>query len=198
MNMHCNAITLKGKHVTLEPLEQHHLADIQAAAADGELWKLFFTSVPSPDNTQNWLNIALGMQQQQKAVPFVVRENATGQIVGATRYCNMDINNKRLEIGYTWYAQRVQRSPVNTECKLLLLGHAFEEFGCIAVEFRTDWFNRRSQAAIERLGAKRDAVLRNHMILPDGRIRDTVVYSILHSEWAGVKKNLQYMQSKYE
>ncbi|BBB66057.1 N-acetyltransferase [Undibacterium sp. YM2] len=196
--MHCNAITLKGKHVTLEPLEQHHLADIQAAAADGELWKLFFTSVPSPDNTQNWLNIALGMQQQQKAVPFVVRENATGQIVGATRYCNMDINNKRLEIGYTWYAQRVQRSPVNTECKLLLLGHAFEEFGCIAVEFRTDWFNRRSQAAIERLGAKRDAVLRNHMILPDGRIRDTVVYSILHSEWAGVKKNLQYMQSKYE
>lgn len=196
--MHCNAITLKGKHVTLEPLEQHHLADIQAAAADGELWKLFFTSVPSPDNTQNWLNIALDMQQQQKAVPFVVRENASGQIVGATRYCNMDINNKRLEIGYTWYAQRVQRSPVNTECKLLLLGHAFEEFGCIAVEFRTDWFNRRSQAAIERLGAKRDAVLRNHMILPDGRIRDTVVYSILHSEWAGVKKNLQYMQSKYE
>jgi RimJ/RimL family protein N-acetyltransferase len=198
MNMHCNAITLKGKHVTLEPLEQHHLADIQVAAADGELWKLFFTSVPSPDNTQNWLNIALDMQLQQKAVPFVVRENATGQIVGATRYCNMDINNKRLEIGYTWYAQRVQRSPVNTECKLLLLGHAFEEFGCIAVEFRTDWFNRRSQAAIERLGAKRDAVLRNHMILPDGRIRDTVVYSILHSEWAGVKKNLQYMQSKYE
>ncbi len=196
--MHCNAITLKGKHVTLEPLEQHHLADIQAAAADGELWKLFFTSVPSPDNTQNWLNIALDMQQQQKAVPFVVRENASGQIVGATRYCNMDINNKRLEIGYTWYAQRVQRSPVNTECKLLLLGHAFEEFGCISVEFRTDWFNRRSQAAIERLGAKRDAVLRNHMILPDGRIRDTVVYSILHSEWAGVKKNLQYMQSKYE
>ncbi|WP_422639207.1 GNAT family N-acetyltransferase [Undibacterium umbellatum] len=198
MNMHCKPMTLKGKHVTLEALEQHHLADIQAAAADGELWKLFFTSVPSPDNTQNWLNIALEMQQQQKAVPFVVRENATGQIVGATRYCNMDINNKRLEIGYTWYATRVQRSPVNTECKLLLLGHAFEEFGCIAVEFRTDWFNRRSQAAIERLGAKRDAVLRNHMILPDGRIRDTVVYSILNSEWAGVKKNLQYMQTKYE
>ncbi|PXX39725.1 RimJ/RimL family protein N-acetyltransferase [Undibacterium pigrum] len=196
--MHCKPMTLKGKHVTLEALEQHHLADIQNAAADGELWKLFFTSVPPPDNTQNWLNIALEMQQQQKAVPFVVRENATGQIVGATRYCNMDINNKRLEIGYTWYAQRVQRSPVNTECKLLLLGHAFEEFGCIAVEFRTDWFNRRSQAAIERLGAKRDAVLRNHMILPDGRIRDTVVYSILNSEWAGVKKNLQYMQTKYE
>ena len=196
--MLCKPITLKGKHVSLEPLEQHHLTDIQAAAADGELWKLFFTSVPSPENTQNWLNIALEMQQQQKAVAFIVRENTTDQIVGATRYCNMDINNKRLEIGYTWYAQRVQRSPVNTECKLLLLGHAFEEFGCIAVEFRTDWFNRRSQAAIERLGAKRDAVLRNHMILPDGRIRDTVVYSILNSEWAGVKKNLQYMHNKYE
>ncbi|MFZ6657048.1 GNAT family N-acetyltransferase [Undibacterium sp. TJN19] len=196
--MNTTPLTLNGKHVTLEPLSQVHLADIQAAAADGELWKLFFTSVPSPDNTQNWLNIALEMQQQQKAIPFVVRENATGNIVGATRYCNMDLNNKRLEIGYTWYAQRVQRSPVNTECKLLLLGHAFEVFGCIAVEFRTDWFNRRSQAAIERLGAKRDAVLRNHMILPDGRIRDTVVYSILNSEWPGIKKNLQYMQSKYE
>ncbi|MFZ6759857.1 GNAT family N-acetyltransferase [Undibacterium sp. Ji50W] len=196
--MNCIPLTLRGKYVTLEPLTQGHIADIQAAAADGELWKLFFTSVPTPDNTQNWLNIALEMQQQQKALPFVVRENASGQIVGATRYCNMDMNNKRLEIGYTWYAQRVQRSPVNTECKLLLLGHAFEEFGCIAVEFRTDWFNRRSQAAIERLGAKRDAVLRNHMILPDGRIRDTVVYSILNSEWPGVKKNLQYMHTKYE
>ncbi|MFZ6769023.1 GNAT family N-acetyltransferase [Undibacterium sp. Di26W] len=196
--MNCIPLTLRGKHVTLEPLTQSHIADIQAAAADGELWKLFFTSVPTPDNTQNWLNIALEMRQQQKALPFVVRENASGQIVGATRYCNMDMNNKRLEIGYTWYAQRVQRSPVNTECKLLLLGHAFEDFGCIAVEFRTDWFNRRSQAAIERLGAKQDAILRNHMILPDGRIRDTVVYSILNSEWPGVKKNLQYMHTKYE
>ena len=196
--MNSNPLTLQGKHVSLEPLQQQHLADIAAAAADGQLWKLFFTSVPSPENTQNWLNIALDMQQQQKALPFIVREKASGQIVGATRYCNMDANNKRLEIGYTWYAQRVQRSPVNTECKLLLLGHAFEEFGCIAVEFRTDWFNQRSQAAIERLGAKRDGVLRNHMILPDGRIRDTVVYSILNSEWPGVKKNLQYMQNKYE
>lgn len=195
--MDCKPITLRGKYVTLEPLMQQHMQEIQAAAADGELWKLFFTSVPAPENTQNWLNIALDMQQQQKAIPFVVRENASGQIVGATRYCNMDINNKRLEIGYTWYAQRVQRSPVNTECKLLLLGHAFEEFACIAVELRTDWFNRRSQAAIERLGAKRDGVLRNHMVLPDGRVRDTVVYSILNSEWAGVKKNLQYMQTKY-
>lgn len=195
--MNTKPFTLRGQHVTLEPLNQQHLKEVQVAAADGELWKLFFTSVPSPDNTQNWLNTALEMQQQQRAIPFAVRENVSGELVGSTRYCNMDMSNKRLEIGYTWYSQRVQRSPVNTDCKLLLLGHAFEEFGCIAVEFRTDWFNRRSQAAIERLGAKRDGVLRNHMILPDGRVRDTVVYSILNSEWAGVKKNLQYMQTKY-
>lgn len=190
--------TLSGRHLSLEPLQQQHLAAIQAAAADGELWKLFFTSVPSPENTQSWLDLALEMQRQQKAIPFVIRETASGQIVGSTRYCNIDHNNRRLEIGYTWYASRVQRSALNTECKRLMLGHAFEVFDCIAVEFRTDWFNRRSQAAIERLGAKRDGVLRNQMILPDGRIRDAVVYSIIQSEWPGVKKNLQYLQSRYE
>ncbi|MCH8622152.1 GNAT family protein [Undibacterium sp. TS12] len=196
--MNCTPITLRGKYVTLEPLEQQHLADMAAVAADGKLWRLFYTSVPSPENTQRWLDTALDMQKQQKAIPFVVRENSSGKIIGTTRYCNMDMNNRRTEIGYTWYAQRVQRSPVNTECKLLLLEHAFEVFGCIAVEFRTDWLNRRSQAAIERLGAKRDAVLRNHMIMPDGRIRDTVIYSILNTEWPGVKRNLQYMQIRYE
>ncbi|MFZ6844431.1 GNAT family N-acetyltransferase [Undibacterium sp. RuTC16W] len=196
--MQPSSFTLQGHYVSLEPLTQQHLPEIQMAAADGELWKLFFTSVPHPDNAQNWLNIALEMQEQTKAIPFAIREKATGQIVGSTRYCNIDHNNKRLEIGYTWYAQRVQRSAINTECKLLLLTHAFEQFGCIAVEFRTDWFNHRSQAAIERLGAKRDAVLRNHMILPDGRVRDTVVYSIIENEWPGVKQNLQYMRDKYQ
>ena len=196
--MQCTPITLQGRHVSLEPLHQEHFAEIQAAAADGELWKLFFTSVPSPENTQNWLDLALEMQDQKKAIPFVIREKRTGQIVGSTRYCNIDHNNERLEIGYTWYAKRVQRSAINTECKLLLLSHAFDIFECIAVEFRTDWFNRRSQAAIERLGAKRDGVLRNHTILPDGRVRDTVVYSILQNEWAGVKQNLQYMHEKYQ
>jgi len=196
--MECKAITLSGQHVTLEPLQQSHLNDIQSAAADGELWKLFFTSVPAPEKAQDWLNLALEMQAQQKALPFAVRENASGNIVGATRFCNIDHPNQRVEIGYTWYSTSVQRSAVNTECKLLLLSHAFEVWNCIAVEFRTDWFNRRSQAAIELLGAKRDGVLRNHTILPDGRIRDTVVYSVLQNEWAGVKKNLQYMQSKYQ
>lgn len=195
--MECQPLHLQGTSVSLEPLEQTHIADIRKAAADGELWKLFFTSVPAPEQTQQWLDTALAMQSQQKAIPFVVREKSGGKIVGSTRFCNIDHQHQRLEIGYTWYSQSVQRSAINTECKLLLLTHAFEVLNCIAVEFRTDWFNRRSQAAIERLGAKRDGVLRNHMILPDGRIRDTVVYSILQNEWPGLKKNLQYMQNKY-
>ena len=194
--MQCLPLTLQGQFAQLEPLKQDNLLDIQAAAADGELWKLFFTSVPTHEQSQQWLSLALELQDQQKAIPFVVRNKNNGKIVGATRYCNIDHHNKRLEIGHTWYAQSAQRSAINTECKLLLLTHAFEVFNCNAVEFRTDWFNHTSQAAIERLGAKRDGVLRNHMILPDGRVRDTVVYSILHHEWMGVKKNLQYMLSK--
>lgn len=190
-------LTLSGTHVRLEPLNKAQLSAIQAAASDGELWKLFFTTVPSPDNTQLWLDTALEMQKQEKAIPFAVRSLLNGEIIGSTRYCNIDHNNKRLEIGYTWYAKSVQRSAVNTECKLLLLSHAFEVFECNAVEFRTDWFNRTSQTAIERLGAKRDGVLRSHTILPDGRVRDTVVYSILKNEWPGVKKNLQFMLNQY-
>jgi RimJ/RimL family protein N-acetyltransferase len=196
--MDCTPITLEGDNVILEPLRQELLDDIRAAAADGELWKLFFTSVPQPENTQQWMDIALQWLKEGKAIPFAVRHKASGKIIGTTRYCNMDHNNKRLEIGYTWYSQSYQRSIVNTECKLLLLRHAFEVFGCIAVELRTDWLNKRSQTAIERLGAKRDAVLRNHMIAPDGRVRDTVVYSIIQNEWDSVKRNLQYLHSKYQ
>ncbi|MCX7219935.1 MAG: GNAT family protein [Burkholderiales bacterium] len=195
--MSISTVRLSGSHVQLEPLTNEHLSAIQSAASDGELWKLFFTTVPSTANTQQWLDTALEMQRQEKAIPFAVRSLLSGEIIGSTRYCNIDQNNKRLEIGYTWYAKRVQRSAVNTECKLLLLSHAFEVLSCNAVEFRTDWFNRASQAAIERLGAKRDGVLRNHTILPDGRVRDTVVYSILQNEWPGVKKNLQFMLNQY-
>jgi RimJ/RimL family protein N-acetyltransferase len=195
--MDCTPFSLEGQHVRLEPLRQEHLAEIQAAAADGELWKLYYTSVPNPDNTQKWLDTALQWHTEEKAIPFVVRHKASGAIIGSTRYCNIDHNNKRLEIGYTWYAQSHQRSAVNTECKLLLLGHAFEVFGCIAVELRTDWMNKRSQAAIERLGAKRDALLRNHQLMPDGRIRDTVVFSIIQGEWPGVKRNLQFLRDRY-
>lgn len=195
--MQYEPVNLTGNLVTLELLNAAHLPEIRLAAQGGELWKLFFTSVPAPENTEHWLQLALDMQTQQKAIPFAVRDNNSRKIIGSTRFCNMDHQNRRLEIGYTWYARSAQRSGVNTECKLLLLATAFEEMGCIAVEFRTDWFNRRSQTAIERLGAKRDGVLRNHMVLPDGRIRDTVVYSILQNEWPGVKRNLQYLQNQY-
>ena len=141
---------------------------------------------------QNWLDTALSLQRKNEALPFVIVENFSGKIVGATRYCNIDAPSRRLEIGYTWYAKRVQRTAINTEAKLLLLRHAFEQLKCIAVEFRTDWLNTTSQRAIERLGAKRDGLLRNHKIMPDGRIRDTVVYSILNTEWFGVEQNLNY------
>ncbi len=191
MNLH--PITLTGQYAQLEPLTQQHLAEILLAAADGELWQLFFTSVPTPEKTADWLSLALQMQDLGQALPFIVRDRRNGKIVGSTRFCNIDSKNQRLEIGYTWYSQSVQRSGINTECKLMLLNHAFENLGCIAVEFRTDWFNKRSQAAIERLGAKRDGVLRNHMLQADGRIRDTVVYSIIQTEWPGVKANLRYL-----
>ncbi|GAB3543569.1 GNAT family protein [Noviherbaspirillum agri] len=183
-------ITLAGRHATLEPLSFEHEEGIRLAVADGELWKLFFTTVPKPENVRTYIEGLLGQRERGTAMAFAVRDNSNGEIVGGTRYLNIDAPNRRLEIGGTWYASRVQRTAVNTECKLMLLTHAFETLGCIAVEFRTDWFNKRSQAAIERLGAKRDGLLRNHMIMPDGRVRDTVVYSIIENEWPGVKRNL--------
>jgi RimJ/RimL family protein N-acetyltransferase len=183
---------LTGQHARLAPLSQDHLNDLQDAASDGRLWELFFTSVPSPENLMTWFKVATEQRDKGLALPFTVFDQIKNKVIGATRYCNIDSTNKRLEIGYTWYAQSYQRSVINTECKLLLLTHAFEMLDCNAVEFRTDWFNQRSQKAIERLGAKRDGVLRSHMILPDGRVRDTVVYSILKHEWAGVKANLEF------
>jgi RimJ/RimL family protein N-acetyltransferase len=185
-------IILKGQYATLEPLMLNHEADIKNAIADGELWNLWFTTIPKPDGVRDYIEQLLSQRDQGRVIPFAVRDNASGQIVGGTRYLNLDTANRRLEIGGTWYAQRAQRTAINTECKLLLLAHAFEVLDCIAVEFCTDWFNKRSQAAIERLGAKQDGVLRNHMIMSDGRIRDTVVYSIIKNEWAGVKMNLQH------
>jgi RimJ/RimL family protein N-acetyltransferase len=143
--------------------------------------------------TRKWLEIALDMRERLGAMPFAVRDNASGEIVGSTRYFNVDPVNRRLEIGHTWYARRAQRTAINTECKLLLLTHAFEALSCIAVEFRTHWFNHASRAAIARLGAKQDGVLRNHQLMPDGSLRDTVVFSILESEWPGVKRHLRFL-----
>jgi len=185
-------ITLKGRIATLEPLAAVHESALAKAASDGELWRLWYTHIAPPDRMCDYVATALDMRERLGAMPFVVRENATGDIVGCTRYFNVDAANRRLEIGHTWYAKRVQRTGVNTECKLLLLGHAFETLSCIAVEFRTHWFNHASRAAIARLGAKQDGVLRNHQLMPDGARRDTVVFSIIDGEWPAVKQHLKF------
>jgi N-acetyltransferase len=185
-------VTLAGAHASIEPLEYGHEQALERAAADGELWRLWFTSVPPPGKMAAYITAALDMRERLDAMPFVIREIASGEIVGCTRYFNVDAANRRLEIGHTWYAKRVQRGPINTECKLLLLTHAFEALKCIAVEFRTHWFNQASRAAIARLGAKEDGVLRNHQVSADGAKRDTVVFSIIDSEWPAVKKHLRF------
>jgi RimJ/RimL family protein N-acetyltransferase len=186
-------VTLKGDHATLEPLGAEHEAALRNAAADGELWRLWYTSVAPPDQIGEYIARALDMRERLGAMPFAVRQNATGDVVGCTRYFNVDAANRRLEIGHTWYSKRVQRTAINTECKLLLLTHAFEGLRCIAVEFRTHWFNHASRVAIERLGAKQDGVLRNHQLLPDGSKRDTVVFSIIDGEWPAVRRHLKFL-----
>ncbi len=185
-------VTLAGAHASIEPLERQHEEALERAAADGELWRLWFTSIPAPGKMGAYIATALDMRERLGAMPFVIRERASGEIVGCTRYFNVDATNRRLEIGHTWYAKRVQRGPVNTECKLLLLTYAFEALECIAVEFRTHWFNQASRAAIARLGAKEDGVLRNHQVSADGAKRDTVVFSIIDSEWPAVRKHLRF------
>ena len=185
-------ITLTGSHASIEPLGREHEEALQRAVADGELWRLWYTTVPAPEKVGQYIAIALDMRERLDAMPFVIREKASGEIVGCTRYFNVDATNRRLEIGHTWYSKRVQRGPINTECKLMLLTHAFEKLQCIAVEFRTHWFNHASRAAIERLGAKQDGVLRNHQVLADGSKRDTVVFSIIDGEWPAVKRHLCY------
>jgi RimJ/RimL family protein N-acetyltransferase len=185
-------LTLTGTHASIEPLGREHEEPLARAVADGELWRLWYTTVPPPDKMGQYIAIALDMRERLDAMPFVVRERSSGEIVGCTRYFNVDAANRRLEIGHTWYSKRVQRGPINTECKLMLLTHAFEKLQCIAVEFRTHWFNHASRTAIERLGAKQDGVLRNHQVSADGWKRDTVVFSIIDGEWPAVKRHLRY------
>jgi len=189
-------VTLRGRVAMLEPLTRAHTAGLAKAAEDGDLWRLWYTHIAPPDRMDDYVAVALDMHEHQEAMPFVVREIATGDVVGCTRYFNVDAKNRRLEIGHTWYAKRVQRTPLNTECKLLLLTHAFEALACIAVEFRTHWFNHASRAAIARLGAKQDGVLRNHQLMPDGAKRDTVVFSIIDSEWPAVRQHLRFLLDK--
>jgi RimJ/RimL family protein N-acetyltransferase len=184
-------VTLTGRHVQLEPLAAAHHDALVDAASDGELWKLWYTSVPSPQTMRSWLETALSMRAHDD-LAFAIRDLRDGSIVGSTRYFRVDAANRRLELGHTWYARRAQRTGINTEAKLLLLGHAFEALQCIAVELRTHWMNRQSREAIARLGAKQDGVLRSHQRMADGTLRDTVVFSIIESEWPTVKRHLQY------
>ena len=183
-------VTLTGRHVQLEPLAAAHHDALIAAASDGELWKLWYTSVPSPQTMRSWLETALSMRAHDD-LAFAIRDMRDGSIVGSTRYFRVDAANRRLELGHTWYARRAQRTGINTEAKLLL-GHAFEALDCIAVELRTHWMNQQSREAIARLGAKQDGVLRNHQRMADGTLRDTVVFSIIDAEWPTVKRHLQY------
>jgi len=189
-------LTLKGQHVYLQPLSVSHHDDLVDAVKDGELWTHWYTVIPSPDRMQAEITRRLGLQSQGSMTPFAVIDPASGRAVGMTTYMNIDAANRRVEIGSTWYRRSVQRGPLNTEAKRLLLAHAFETLNCIAVEFRTHFFNQQSRRAIERLGAKLDGVLRNHQInthpLAPGALRDTCVYSILASEWPSVKTHLDY------
>ena len=182
---------LEGEHIILRPMERSDGPAIVDAASDGRLWELFYTAVPGPVSIDAYLDSAAAEAAYGRAMPFVVIDKASGKLVGATRYMRMKADARRLEIGTTFYAQSAQRSPINSEAKLLLLTHAFEAMDCMCVQLRTDAFNFQSQRAIERLGAKRDGVLRNHSIL-NGRNRDTVVYSILANEWNGVKTHLRF------
>ncbi len=181
---------LEGHGVRLEPLSPAHAEGLAAAASDGALWELWFTSVPRPEDVEAYVDAALAGQQEGHMLPWAVRELSSGTIVGSTRYHDVVGKIDRVELGYTWYARRWQRSHVNTACKLLLFEHAFETLGCAVVGLRTDRFNLASQRAIEALGAKKDGVLRHHHARPDGTVRDTVFYSVLAGEWPDVKRHL--------
>lgn len=188
-------ITLRGTHAAVEPLALAHHDALSDAVRDGELWNLWYTAIPKPEGMRAEIERRLGLQAKGSMLPFTVR-NTDGKVVGMTTYMNIDAANKRVEIGSTWYAKSVQRTQLNTACKLLLLGHAFETLECIAVEFRTSFFNLPSRAAIQRLGAKPDGILRSHQRHADGSLRDTCVYSIIAAEWPAVKQHLQFQLAR--
>ncbi|HKU34011.1 MAG TPA: GNAT family protein [Paenarthrobacter sp.] len=190
-------ITLTGKFVTLEPLSTDHHDGLVEAARDGELWNLWYTSVPAPEGMAAEIERRLNLQSKGSMLPFATRLNSTGRLIGMTTYMNIDPVTPRVEIGSTWNAASVHGTGTNPDSKLLLLRHAFETLGCPAVEFRTHWLNQQSRDAIARLGAKQDGVLRNHSRSADGALRDTVVFSILEHEWPAVRNGLEYRLTKY-
>lgn len=178
------------------PLQPSHRKDLVTAASDGELWRLWFTTVPSEETIDSYLNFALTESENDRALPFIVIDKESDTVIGSTRFCNATPDHRRLEIGYTWYSKTYQKTGINTDCKLLLLTHAFEELSCIAVELRTHWHNHASRKAIARLGAKQDGILRNHLIDSEGILRDTVVFSITREEWPAVKKSLKFKMER--
>ena len=186
-------VTLTGTRVVLEPLSHAHVEDLKEASAAGELYKTWYTPIAAPERMAAEIDRRLDLQRAGSMLPFTVIEPVSGRAVGMTTYMNIDATNRRVEIGSTWYARRVQRTGLNTEAKLLMLTHAFETLACIAVEFRTSWMNRQSRTAIARLGAKQDGVLRHHMWSPDGTLRDTVVFSVIACEWPAVRSNLMHL-----
>lgn len=189
-------VTLTGNHVIVEPLGMRHESDLKEAAADGELHRLWYTMIPTPDGVGAEIERRLALRESGSMLPFAIVDKASGRAVGMTTYMHIDAVTKRVEIGSTWYRNAVQRSPLNTECKFMLLQHAFEKLGCVAVEFRTHYINIQSRRGIERLGAKLDGVLRAHMVLDNGTLRDTAVYSIIANEWPTVKAHLTWQMEK--
>jgi RimJ/RimL family protein N-acetyltransferase len=199
MSRFVQSLPLSGpRWVSLEPLSRNHIPEIAAAAADGDVGALWFTAAPSPDTAAAWVDQMTALQETDEGVTYVIRRRTDGAVVGSSSFVHVDAVNRRLEIGYTWYSGSAQRTGVNTETKLVMLSHAFDDLGCVAVEFRTHFFNQASRAAIERLGAKLDGILRSHQLLPDGSRRDTVVYSILDIEWPAVRTNLKFRLSRYD
>lgn len=188
--------SVEGDFVRVEPLTMAHEEDLRVAAADGELHRLWYTSIPKPQDVGAEIERRLSLRESGSMLPFTIIDKENNTAVGMTTYMNIDAANRRLEIGSTWYCQSVQRSPLNTECKLLLLRHAFANLDCVAVEFRTHYVNTQSRRAIERLGAKLDGVLRSHMLMSNGTIRDTAVYSILAQEWPTVEAHLSWQLEK--
>ncbi len=189
-------VTLRAAGATLEPLAPRHHDDLVEAVKDGELWNLWYTAIPEPGKMSAEIDRRLSLQKAGSMLPFAVIDAAGGKAVGMTTYMNIDAANRRVEIGSTWYRKSTQRTAINTQCKLVLLTHAFEALGCIAVEFRTHFFNQQSRRGIERLGAKLDGILRSHQVAPNGTLRDTCVYSIVAAEWPTVKAHLTFQLSK--
>ena len=187
-----STVRLVGNYAALELLDQKHEQDLRESVEDGQLYELWYTTVPNADGVRLEIERRLALREVGSMFPFAVIEQSSTKAVGMTTYMNIDALNKRVEIGSTWYRKAIQRTPINTECKLLLMTHAFEELNCIAVEFRTHVMNQKSRQSIERLGAKLDGILRSHSILENGTVRDTAVYSVIESEWPAVKVNLQH------